>query len=190
MIDPYRLLQVDPSADAEVIAAAYRRLARLHHPDLSRDPDAEQRMAELNAAWAILRDPERRAAYDRERQRGPLRAEQPGGNGRFFDPYLPGEVGHPGSGAPSSTTLTFGRYVGWSLSEVARVDAEYLEWLARAPVGRIYRREIVSLLEGLGRNIDGATGPSPTVTRKGASRDRRRGPLRLEGLGLRFRKKR
>ncbi|MFN8630863.1 MAG: DnaJ domain-containing protein [Chloroflexota bacterium] len=55
-----------PSARPEIIATAYRALARSHHPDVSREPDAEARMAEINAAWMILRDADRRAAYDRE----------------------------------------------------------------------------------------------------------------------------
>ncbi len=61
------MLQVDPAADAGVIDAAYRRLVREHHPDVSARPDAVQRTRELNAAYEVLRDPARRAAYDRER---------------------------------------------------------------------------------------------------------------------------
>jgi hypothetical protein len=64
--DPYRVLGVDPSADDTVIAGAYRALARRHHPDVSPHPDAERRMAEINAAWGTLRDPERRRAWDEE----------------------------------------------------------------------------------------------------------------------------
>jgi hypothetical protein len=65
--DLYRVLQVDPSADADVLEAAYRRLARKYHPDVSSAPDAEARMRELNDAYATLRDPVRRATYDRGR---------------------------------------------------------------------------------------------------------------------------
>jgi hypothetical protein len=61
----YRVLQVDPSADPEVIQAAFKRLAMKYHPDRSRDPDAAERMRELTAAHDILTDPDRRAAYDR-----------------------------------------------------------------------------------------------------------------------------
>lgn len=64
--DPYKVLQVDPEAEDEVIAAAYRRLARKYHPDTA-GPDAAPRMAAINAAWEILGDPSRRAALDRER---------------------------------------------------------------------------------------------------------------------------
>jgi curved DNA-binding protein CbpA len=64
--DYYAILQVDPEAEPEVIEAAYRRLARKYHPDVNPAPDASQRMVELNAAYAVLGDPEKRAAYDRE----------------------------------------------------------------------------------------------------------------------------
>lgn len=65
--DTYKVLQVDPSAELEVIEAAYRRLARKYHPDVNRSPDAAERMKELNAAYNVLKDPARRAAYDRQR---------------------------------------------------------------------------------------------------------------------------
>lgn len=69
MDDCYRVLQVDPSAEQEVIEAAYRRLARKYHPDVNPDPAAAARMRELSAAYDVLRDAERRAAYDRRRAR-------------------------------------------------------------------------------------------------------------------------
>lgn len=65
--DPYKVLQVDPEAEDEVIAAAYRRLARKYHPDVADGPEAAERMAAINAAWAVIGDASRRAAYDRER---------------------------------------------------------------------------------------------------------------------------
>jgi curved DNA-binding protein CbpA len=57
----------------------------------------------------------------------------------------------PPPGRPSGTVLTFGRYAGWSMGEVARGDLEYLEWLDRAPIGRNYRDEIDQLLRAAGR---------------------------------------
>jgi curved DNA-binding protein CbpA len=74
--DPYKVLQVDSEADPEVIQAAYRRLAQKYHPDLAADADAARRMVAINDAWAILRDPEARAALDRRRALG---ARKPGG---------------------------------------------------------------------------------------------------------------
>lgn len=58
----YDELGVAPTATAAELRAAYRRLARLHHPDTTAgDPE---RMARLNDAWRVLADPSRRAAYD------------------------------------------------------------------------------------------------------------------------------
>lgn len=67
--DPYKILQVDPEAEDEVIEAAYKRLARKYHPDVSPDPASVERMVRINQAWEMLRDPVRRAAVDRARAR-------------------------------------------------------------------------------------------------------------------------
>jgi curved DNA-binding protein CbpA len=66
-MDPYKVLQVDPEAEDEVIQAAYRRLAQKYHPDVA-GADGSARMASINAAWELLRDPIRRANVDRERR--------------------------------------------------------------------------------------------------------------------------
>jgi hypothetical protein len=60
----YRILQIDPSADPDVIAAAYKRLSLKYHPDTNRSPDANQRMQEINEAYRVLSDPTKRAHYD------------------------------------------------------------------------------------------------------------------------------
>ena len=67
--DPYEVLHVDSAADRKVIEAAYRRLAREYHPDVSPDPDSTQKMIAINQAWEQLRDPVKRAAVDRARKR-------------------------------------------------------------------------------------------------------------------------
>ena len=63
--DPYRILQVARHAEQEVIEAAYRRLARKYHPDVNQSADAKERMQEFNWAYETLRDPQKRAHYDR-----------------------------------------------------------------------------------------------------------------------------
>jgi curved DNA-binding protein CbpA len=65
--DPYKVLQVDPEAEDDVIAAAYRRLARKYHPDVGGGSEAAARMTALNAAWELIGDTVRRAAFDRQR---------------------------------------------------------------------------------------------------------------------------
>ncbi len=64
-LDLYEVLQVSQRAEQEVIEAAYKRLALKYHPDLNNSsPEATRRMQELNQAYAVLSDPEKRAEYD------------------------------------------------------------------------------------------------------------------------------
>lgn len=65
--DLYKLLQVDPDAEPEVIEAAFRRLARKYHPDVNPAPEARAQMQRIAGAYQVLRDPRQRAAYDRDR---------------------------------------------------------------------------------------------------------------------------
>lgn len=60
----YRTLQVDPSAEPEIITAAYRRLALKYHPDSNKSPDAVRRMQEINEAYEVLSDPVKRERYN------------------------------------------------------------------------------------------------------------------------------
>ncbi|HEX7037399.1 MAG TPA: DnaJ C-terminal domain-containing protein [Pseudomonadales bacterium] len=62
--DYYAVLGVDRKASQEEIKKAYRRLARKYHPDVNREPDAEERFKEVGEAYEVLSDPEKRAAYD------------------------------------------------------------------------------------------------------------------------------
>lgn len=63
--DYYEILGVPRTASAEDLKSAFRRLARQYHPDVNKEPGAEEKFKEINEAYAVLSDPEKRAAYDR-----------------------------------------------------------------------------------------------------------------------------
>lgn len=63
--DYYKILGVSRDASADDIKRAYRKLARKYHPDVSSQDDAAERFREANEAYEVLKDPEKRAAYDR-----------------------------------------------------------------------------------------------------------------------------
>jgi curved DNA-binding protein CbpA len=82
--DPYEILQISPNAEAEVIEAAYKRLARKYHPDTNHSSEAKERMQALNWAYEILGDPDKRREYDVKRRKSspavspqPRQAKQP-----------------------------------------------------------------------------------------------------------------
>lgn len=81
--DLYEILQVHPSAQQEIIEAAYRRLALLYHPDQNSSREATEMMARINRAFEVLNDPEKRAEYDRNNQRTtPTPVQRPRRNSR------------------------------------------------------------------------------------------------------------
>lgn len=148
-LDAYAVLQVDPRAEDFVISAAFRALARRFHPD-GATPDAE-RMAQVNGAYDQVKTPEARRRYDAGRSR-PV-AVGPGPAGPTYDAW-PDEryAARPAGGAATSArdedTLDFGRYAGWRIADVARVDPDHLRWLSRHASGIRYRAAISRCLPG------------------------------------------
>jgi curved DNA-binding protein CbpA len=140
----YRVLMVDPSADREIISVVYRKLAQRYHPDIDTSPEAARKMAEINDAYAVLRDPRKRALYDAELA---SRRDRRAGD-RII--RRPGEVAFGSAGVPigpaEGSLIDFGRYSGWTLGQIRRADPDFLEWLMRVPTGRQYRQEIEALL--------------------------------------------
>ncbi len=63
--DYYKILGLERTASDGEIKRAYRKLARKYHPDVSKEPDAAERMKEVNEAHEVLKDPQKRAAYER-----------------------------------------------------------------------------------------------------------------------------
>ncbi len=62
--DYYKILGVAKDASQDDIKRAYRKLARKYHPDVSKEADAEVRFKEVGEAYEVLKDPEKRQAYD------------------------------------------------------------------------------------------------------------------------------
>lgn len=73
--DYYKLLGVEPDADAKAIKLAYRKLARKYHPDVSPEEGAEEKFKDMAEAYNVLKDAERRAEYDERRRYGGQRNE-------------------------------------------------------------------------------------------------------------------
>jgi curved DNA-binding protein CbpA len=112
-------------------------------------------MQRLNAAWFILRDPGRRAAYDATQPGRHQGASSGAGSGLHraagrarasHEPEWTGAAGAP-PGRPSGSRLDFGLYAGWTLGEIARYDTGYLAWLRDRKEGRPYAEEIKAVLE-------------------------------------------
>ena len=110
--DAYEILQVSPKAHADVIRAAYRALAALYHPDRDGSQMSMRRMAELNAAYAELRSTDRRKAYDTARARRHSTTVTSG--------VASFRVTPEGGGQRDPEMLDFGRYQGWTVTQLAR----------------------------------------------------------------------
>ena len=147
--DAYRTLQVDPYAEDIVVEAAYRALARRYHPD--GELPNEQRMADINRAYDLIRTTVRRRKYDREhhfRPVGPgigLTQSQTAANGTASHGIAAGSAAVRREDA-SKAVIDFGRYNGWTLKELAKHDPDYRRWLARSSGGVRYRSLIAQVL--------------------------------------------
>jgi curved DNA-binding protein CbpA len=101
----YQILQVDPSAEPEIITAAYKRLSIKYHPDTNQSNDATRRMQEINEAYQVLKDPASRAHYDLYINSQSTSAEPDSGNG-----YHPEENTPPAESVSKSTPPTGPQY--------------------------------------------------------------------------------
>lgn len=179
----YEIMMLHPTATADVINAVYRALAKQYHPDHAGAAGA-QRMAQLNEAYAILKDEAKRARYDEILNPGATRGastpapsststtepattaynreSMPGATNLKFEqgswsirppteptptPSAFGEAGPPPSYLPArGSVISFGRYRGWTVSQVASFDRNYVEWLSRTMAGRTYHTELTEAL--------------------------------------------
>ena len=125
--DLYEVLGISKDASDADIKKAYRKLARKYHPDLNHDDPktAEEKMKEVNAAYDILKDPKKRAQYDRFGFGGPGGAAggDPFGGGFNFD-FGPGGGGFATDGFSDIFDMFFGRRGARSSGPVAERGAD------------------------------------------------------------------
>ena len=80
-MNPYDVLGVSKDASDQEIKRAYRKLSKKYHPDLNHEPGAEEKFKEVNEAYEILSDPQKKAQYD---QFGTTGGQQGFGGGQGF----------------------------------------------------------------------------------------------------------
>jgi len=151
-VDAYKMLQVDPEAEDEVIQAAYRRLAQKYHPDVTGpSPESARRMAAINNAWEMVRDPVRRRAYDRERQSAArtgarsAAAASPASATPAASPQKPGWRSH-------ASEATSGRHTAATGGEPTRPpDTVSTDWTSgRSSQGGGYDPAVMGAKDGFG----------------------------------------
>lgn len=150
--DYYQTLGVERNATTDEIKRAYRRLARKYHPDLNREPDAEDRFKEVQEAYEVLGNPEKRAAYDQLGRRRPGEDFEPppdwsesfhfhdtghAGFSRFFEDLFGGGGGFGSFHQQQETSLAL------TLEEAVRGSRQTLRYqsIEPGPGGRLQQRE-------------------------------------------------
>lgn len=108
MKDYYKILGVMPTADGKEIKAAHRKLSKKYHPDTAADsPQTAERFHEIQCAYEILSDPEKREAYDRRWDRRGTGAGQP------FRKNDSGQTKRDRQQAPNADMSQFERFFGF-----------------------------------------------------------------------------
>ena len=139
--DYYRSLGVSKTASEDEIQRAYRKLARKYHPDVNRDPGAEDRFKEITEAYEVLKDKTKRSTYDRYgsawKQAGRAGTPPPGFENIRFD--FGGGGGSGGSGFSSFFESLFGNRGGRSPFGGGFGDQDFSEFTS-APGGASWGR--------------------------------------------------
>ena len=123
--DYYEVLGVDKGADEATIKAAYRKLAKKNHPDVNPgDKDAEERFKEINEAYQVLSNPQKRAEYDQYGFDGPQASGFGGGSyGGFMTNWI---IGHTDRFCCAATQRSISNWVSfYGTSDIGILFGEY-----------------------------------------------------------------
>jgi DnaJ-class molecular chaperone len=145
--DYYKILGVPKDAKKEDVTKAYRRLARQHHPDLNKGADAERRFKEVNEAYQVLSDPEKRQRYDHlgpNWERFAHGQQAPGGEGGFQWVFTgqPGEAGGDFSDFFRTVFGDMGGFRAGTVDDLIRGQRGNGRGRARASAGQDIESEI------------------------------------------------
>ncbi len=173
MADFYQLLGVSRSADADTLKRAYRKLARQYHPDINKEPGAEEKFKEIGRAYEVLADPNTRARYDQFGEAGLGGAAgmpDMGDMGGFADLFETFFNGFGGQGSQGSRTQRRGPQQGDDLRYDLNIEFK------QAIFGEQREIKIPHLETCLACKVVGAkpgTGPSNCSTCGGSGQVRR-----------------
>ena len=128
--DLYEILQVHPSAHQDVIEAAYQRLAQLYHPTADPSPEAAAMLGAIARAYAVLGNPEKRAAYDQDRETVAKATASQDGDA-LVETAQPKPRSRPRTGTSSLDYIT----IGSTKDDVTRVEGPPARTDSSAPIG-------------------------------------------------------
>ncbi len=173
MADFYQLLGVSRSADADTLKRAYRKLARQYHPDINKDPGAEEKFKEIGRAYEVLADPDTRARYDQFGEAGLGGAAgmpDMGDMGGFADLFETFFNGFGGQGPQSSRNQRRGPQQGDDLRYDLNIEFKQAIFGEQREI-KIPHLEICLTCKGVGAKP--GTGPTNCSTCGGSGQVRR-----------------
>ena len=173
MADFYQLLGVPKSADADTLKRAYRKLARQYHPDVNKDPGAEEKFKEIGRAYEVLADPDKRARYDQFGEAGLGGAAgmpDMGDMGGFADLFETFFNGFGGPGPQGSRTQRRGPQQGDDLRYDLNIEFKQAIFGEQREI-KIPHLETCITCKGIGAKP--GTGPSNCSTCGGSGQVRR-----------------
>ncbi len=174
MADYYDLLGVSKDADGDTLKRAYRRLARQYHPDINKDPGAEDRFKEIGRAYEVLSDPQTRGRYDQFGEAGLGGAGgmpdvgDMGGFADLFETFFSGFGGAGGSG--SGRPRRRGPQQGDDLRYDLKIDFEQAVFGQEREI-KIPHLETCDTCSGSGAKV--GSGPTTCTTCGGVGQVRR-----------------